>query len=128
MPLLNPKFASERSANLCELRVRGTCVSILRFAVIRPAPSHANFGIKSKAKLANILMLVRFLALGSADKATGELQTRASPIGGAGVSPLVMASGPATITVSAALQLLAVLMLPLAYQLRLAMGQQLIGC
>ena len=24
VPLLNPKFASERSANLCELRVRGT--------------------------------------------------------------------------------------------------------
>ena len=46
---------------------------------------------------------------------------------GAGVSPLVMASGPATITVSAALQLLAVLMLPLAYQLRLAIGEQSIG-
>jgi hypothetical protein len=112
VPLLNPKFACKRSANLCELRVRGPSVSILRFAAIRPAPSHANFGIKSKAKLANILMLVRFLGLGSADRATGELQTRASPIGSAGVSPLVMASGPATITFSAALQLLAVLMLP----------------
>ena len=114
MPLLSPKFASERSANLCELRVRGTSVSILRFAAIRPAPSHANFGIKSKAKLANILMLVRFLGLGFANRATGELQMRASPLG-AGVSPLVMASGPATIDVSAALQLLAVLMLPLAH-------------
>ncbi len=29
-------------------------------------------------------MLVRFLGLGSADRATGELQTRASPIGGHG--------------------------------------------
>jgi len=26
VPLLNPKFASEGSANLCELRVRGTSV------------------------------------------------------------------------------------------------------
>jgi hypothetical protein len=56
-------------------------VLILRFAAIRAAPSHANFGIKSKAKLANILMLVRFLGLGSADRVAGELQMRASPIG-----------------------------------------------
>jgi len=60
-------------------------------------------------------MLVRFLGLGSANRAVCELQARASLIGGAGVSPLVMASGPATIDVSAALQLLAVLMLPLAH-------------
>jgi hypothetical protein len=96
-------------------------VSILRFAVIRPAPSHANFGIKSKAKLANILMLVRFLALGSADMLLVSYK-REPPTGGARVSPLVMASGPATIAVSAPSQLLAVLMLLLAYQLRLAMG------
>jgi hypothetical protein len=30
VPLLNPKFASERSANLCELRVRGTSVMLWR--------------------------------------------------------------------------------------------------
>jgi hypothetical protein len=39
VPLLNPKFASERSAsersaNLCELRVRGTSVPIPKFVSI----------------------------------------------------------------------------------------------
>jgi hypothetical protein len=49
VPLLNPKFASERAANLCELRVRGTSVMLWReqgktwreapgFGVVRAEP------------------------------------------------------------------------------------------
>jgi hypothetical protein len=31
---LNPKFASERTGNLCELRVRGTSVPIPKFVTV----------------------------------------------------------------------------------------------
>jgi hypothetical protein len=97
-------------------------VSILRFATIRPARSHANFGIKLKAKLANILMLVRFLDLGSEARLPVNYKGELHPPGVQAVSPLVLASGPATITVSAALQLLAVLLVPSACQVQVAIG------
>jgi hypothetical protein len=76
----------------------------------------------SKAKLANILMLVRFLDLGSEARLPGSYKGELHPSAAQAVSPLVLASGPATITVSAALQLLAVLMVPSAGQVQVAIG------
>ena len=51
VPLLNPKFASERSASLCELRVRGTSVPIPKFVSICGALVGTSESIRTLATL-----------------------------------------------------------------------------